>query len=204
MVEPARALAAVRRAATLNPLFALDTGPPDEAHWRPASDLAEPDAARRLIGDVGHGFDDPPARIAASMTVLGYSARLVAPTVAALLCDGILLEVTPGNLWWRYAPGSGFQLRLPAPSGSRDASLDRWCSEVVDEHLGRLIRTVREIVAGQWTPERPIRTAEFPPAELLSLLPAAGRRDLRGLPVERSIKMCAQGLADHAARQAAR
>jgi ferric iron reductase protein FhuF len=127
-------------------LFALATGAPDATGWRPASDLAGPDAARRLIRDVGHGFGDPPARVAASMVVLGYSARLVAPTVAALLGDGILLDVAPSKLLWRYAPGSGFQLWLPVPSGLTDPSPGRWCLEVVDGHLGGLIRSVREIV----------------------------------------------------------
>jgi ferric iron reductase protein FhuF len=142
-------LAAVRRAGAVNPLFALATGPPpaDEAGWRPAADLAEPAVAGRLVGDVGEAFGGPAARIAASMAVLGYSARLVAPTVATLLRDSVLLDVAPDKVCWRYAPGQGFQLRLPEPSGSRDAPLlDRWRRGVVDDHLATLIRSVRAAV----------------------------------------------------------
>jgi hypothetical protein len=65
--------AAISRAAAVNPLFALATGPPDSAGWLPASDLD----AGKLIAEVGHGLGNPPPRVAASMVVLGYSARLV-------------------------------------------------------------------------------------------------------------------------------
>jgi ferric iron reductase protein FhuF len=141
-------LAAVRRAAAVNPLFALAVGPPPDADdWRLAADLADAGVAAQTIGDVGRAFGDPAPRIAASMVVLGYSARLVAPTVATLLRDDLLLDVTPGKVCWRYAPGQGFQLRLPEPSGTRDAPLlERWCRDVVDDHLAALIRSVRAVV----------------------------------------------------------
>jgi ferric iron reductase protein FhuF len=160
MVEAVEVLAAVRRAAAVNPLFALGTGPPPpgEEGWRPASDLADVDVAAQLIGDVGQAFGGPAARISASMAVLGYSTRLVAPTVATLLCDDLLLDVAPSGVCWRYAPGAlagvagssgrrGFQLRLPEPSGSRGAPLQpRWCRAIVDDHLAPLIRSVRAVV----------------------------------------------------------
>jgi ferric iron reductase protein FhuF len=146
VVEPAEVLAAVRRTAAVNPLFALDTGPAG-AGWRSAADLADAAVAAGLVGDVARAYGDPAARIAASMVVLGYSARLVAPTVATLLSDRLLLDARPGKVCWRYAPGHGFQLRLPEPSGSRDAPLlGRWCRDVVDEHLGMLICSVRAVV----------------------------------------------------------
>jgi ferric iron reductase protein FhuF len=149
MVEAAEVLAAVRRAAAVNPLFALGTGPTPhgEEGWRLASDLADVDVAAQLVGDVGQAFGGPAARISASMAVLGYSARLVAPTVATLLRDGLLLDAAATRVCWRYAPGHGFQLRLPEPSGSRDAPLPRrWCQAVIDDHLAPLIRSVRAVV----------------------------------------------------------
>jgi ferric iron reductase protein FhuF len=149
MVEAVEVLAAVRRAAAVNPLFALATGPPPagEEGWRPASDLADVDVAAQLVGDVGRAFGAPAARVSASMVVLGYSARLVAPTVATLLRDDLVLDAAATRVCWRYAPGAGFQLRLPEPSGSRDAPLPRrWCQAVVDEHLAPLIRSVRAAV----------------------------------------------------------
>jgi ferric iron reductase protein FhuF len=148
MAEAVDVLAAVRRAAAVNPLFALAAGPPPDAEgWRPAADLAEAGVVAQLIGDVGRAYGGPAARIAASMVVLGYSASLVAPTVAILLRDDLLLDVAPDKVCWRYAPGDGFQLRLPEPSGRQDAPLpQRWCREVVDGHLGTLIHSVRSVV----------------------------------------------------------
>lgn len=138
--------AAVRRAAALNPLFALALGPPDTVGWRPASELADQSTAAGLVTDVGRSLGTPPARVAASMVVLGYSARLVAPAVAVLVRDGVLLGVAPGDVWWRFTAGEGFQLRLPAPSGSRGAPLDQWSVEVIDRHLGPLVAAVRAAV----------------------------------------------------------
>jgi ferric iron reductase protein FhuF len=149
MVEAAEVLAAVRRAGALNPLFALATGPPPPGagSWRPASGLADAGVAAQVIGDVGRAFGDPAARISASMAVLGYSARLVAPAVATLLHDDLCLDVTPSRVCWRYTPGQGFQLRLPEPSGWRDTPLpQRWCGAVVDDHLAPFIRSVRAVV----------------------------------------------------------
>jgi ferric iron reductase protein FhuF len=70
----------------------------------------------------------------------------VAPTLAVLLCDRLLLDVEPGEVWWRYSPGQGFQLRLPTPSGSHAESLDSWCRSVVDGQLSTLIESVRSVV----------------------------------------------------------
>jgi iron complex transport system ATP-binding protein len=145
-VGQAEVLAAVRRAGAVNPLFALGTGYAGPG-WRPAADLADPGVTAGLIGEVGQAYGDPAARIAASMVVLGYSARLVAPTMATLLRDDLLLDATPGEVCWRYAAGHGFQLRLPEPSGTRYGPLlDRWCHDVLDDHLGTLIRSVQAVV----------------------------------------------------------
>jgi iron complex transport system ATP-binding protein len=91
--------------------------------WLPATCLVPGDpAVHRLVARVGMGIGDPPARVAASMVVLGYSARLVAPTLATLLRDGLLPDVTPPRVCWRYLPGSGFQLRLAEASGWRSTA----------------------------------------------------------------------------------
>jgi hypothetical protein len=120
--DPDDVRSAVRAASGLNPLFALsvESDGGDDESWLPATCLAPGDpAVHRLVAQVGQGFGDPPGRVAASMVLLGYSARLVAPTLATLLRDGLLPDVTPPRVCWRYRPGIGFQLRLPDPSGWR-------------------------------------------------------------------------------------
>jgi ferric iron reductase protein FhuF len=88
-------------------------------------------------------------RVAASLVVLGYSARLVGPTLATVLRDGILLDVRPHRVRYRYRPDTGFQLSLPDPGGwhgPREPLLRGWCEVVVDGHLGGLIQAVRAVV----------------------------------------------------------
>jgi ferric iron reductase protein FhuF len=160
--EPDEVRAAVRAAAGLNPLFALSVEPDDrgDESWLPATCLAPGDpAVHRLVARVGKGFGNPPARVGASMVLLGYSARLVAPTLATLLRDGLLPDVTPPQVCWRYRPGSGFQLRLPDPSGWQSAAdtrtsedlngaatlVDLWCRDVVDDHLATVIAAVQAV-----------------------------------------------------------
>jgi iron complex transport system ATP-binding protein len=128
--QPEEVQEAIRAAARVNPLFALSVEPHSaqpndwgDESWLPATCLVPGDpAVHRLVARVGRGIGDPPARVAASMVVLGYSARLVAPTLATLLRDGLLPDVTPPRVRWRYLPGSGFQLRLPDPSGWRSTA----------------------------------------------------------------------------------
>lgn len=165
--EPDKVREAIRAAAGLNPLFALSIDPgsvePDDLgdeSWLPATCLTPGDpAVDRLVARLGKELGDPPVRVAVSMVVLGYSARLVAPTLATLLRDDLLPDVTPPRVCWRYRPGSGFQLRLPDPSGRRSTAdtgtsedsngaatlVDLWCRDVVDDHLATAIAAVRAV-----------------------------------------------------------
>lgn len=154
---------ALDRAAGINALFGLDHGQSGAAHgppgapatgrWRPATDVCrsgDPHLAE-LVGAVGEWLGSAERRVAASMVVLGYSARLVAPAVAVLLRDGILLDLRPDAVWWRYAAGEGFALRLPAPAGWRSpegfaALLDGWGRRLVDGHLRPVVGAVRREV----------------------------------------------------------
>jgi ferric iron reductase protein FhuF len=148
-VNPREAVAAIERAGTGNLLLGIGTGPA-EAH-EPAGPLCAGShaGAARLVDDVGTWLGTGERRVAASMVVLGYSARLVGPTLAVLLRDGILLDAGPAYVHYSYRPAHGFRLTLPRPSGRYGAPgvlLDAWCREVVDEHLGGLIGAVRAAV----------------------------------------------------------
>jgi ferric iron reductase protein FhuF len=153
--EVARAL---RWAGEISPLFALESGPAEgrasAASWRSATALCSagsPDVAR-LVADVGAALGATERRVAASLVLLGYSARLVAPAVAVLLHDGLLLDVRPEAVQWRYAPGEGFRLRMPVPAGRRlsgsgptgEGAAQHWCHEVVDGHLRPVVAAVRQ------------------------------------------------------------
>jgi ferric iron reductase protein FhuF len=81
--------------------------------------------------------------------VLGYAARLVAPTLAVLVREGVVLDARPSRTRYSYRPEQGFSLTLPQPAGWRgppDALYRRWCHDIVDEHLYHLIRSVRAVV----------------------------------------------------------
>jgi ferric iron reductase protein FhuF len=112
------------------------------------------DQAARLVGDVGAWLGHPERRVAASLVVLGYAARLVGPTLAVLLRDGIVLDVRPDRVRYAYRPRRGFTLRLPEPAGwqaapgrlAPDGLAPAWSATVVDAHLRPFIDAVRSVV----------------------------------------------------------
>jgi ferric iron reductase protein FhuF len=138
------------RAGAGNPLLGIGTGTglPAERLCAPATPDPGASAAGRLVDAVQHRLDHPERRVAASLVVLGYAARLVGPTLAVLLRDGILLDARPTRIHYRYAPQTGFVLGLPHPSGwrAREDLLRRaWCATVLDGHLRPFIDAVRAV-----------------------------------------------------------
>jgi hypothetical protein len=122
-----------------NPLsaFASDVDGPPGTHL--------PQGAPALVDAVWEWMGRPERRVAASLVVLGYSARLLGPTVR-LAHAGVLVDARPGAVRYSFAAGVGFRLSLPSPtgwSGPLPAVAARWCRDVVDEHLGLLIESVR-------------------------------------------------------------
>jgi ferric iron reductase protein FhuF len=156
-VTRAEVVAAIDRSAAGNPLLGIGAG----THvGLPAAGLASPsgsggDAARQLVDAVGAWLDAAGAwpgaaepRVVASLVVLGYAARLVGPTIAVLLRDGILLDAGPNRVRYSYAAGTGFRLTLPEPAGWQgpvDAVRAEWCRQIVDGHLSALVTAVREV-----------------------------------------------------------
>ncbi|MFI5842001.1 (2Fe-2S)-binding protein [Catenuloplanes sp. NPDC051500] len=81
--------------------------------------------------------DEP--RVAASLTVLGYSARLVGPVLALLVRERILLDLS--SVSSSYAPGAGFRLSLDVPSATpADAEA---AGPALVAHLSTIISRVR-------------------------------------------------------------
>jgi ferric iron reductase protein FhuF len=139
---------AVRRAGAHNPLLGIAVGTQAGV---PAARWYAPDAgvAAELIDAVGDWLGTGERRVAASMVVLGYAARLVGPGVAVLLREDILVDLRPDRVTFAFTPDRGFQLAVPEPAGWRgppQALCDRWCRDVVGDHLQAVINSVRQVV----------------------------------------------------------
>ena len=142
--------AAIRRAGAVNPLLGIDL---ERAGGVPASGWAEPDAAglaRDLIDRVGARLGTDERRVAASMVVLGYAARLLGPAVAVLTRDAILVDLSLDRVRFDYTPPHGFRLTLTAPvrgwRGPAPALLQRWHADLADGHLAPVVDAVRGVV----------------------------------------------------------
>lgn len=98
-------------AARLGGFFALDPGPlPDGEGERPATDFYRdpgPEIARAHSVLGGH------EREVASVTHLGYAAKLVSPVVAATLLTGAAPLIDPGSLPVRCNAGGGLRPAMP-------------------------------------------------------------------------------------------
>jgi ferric iron reductase protein FhuF len=141
---PARILATLDRARQLNELLTFAPHGPDTP-WA-ATDFA--DAVPDLVDGVGRWLRIDPSerRVAASLVVLGYAARLVGPPVAVFLRDGLLVETRPAAVRFGFAAGRGFRLALAAPAGwtgDPDALVARWRRDTLDDHLAGVIAAVR-------------------------------------------------------------
>jgi ferric iron reductase protein FhuF len=143
-VTPELVAGAIRRAGAGNPLLGIGT-----TGQRGQRGPVTTAAATDLVAAVGRWLGTDEARVAASMVVLGYAARLVGPSVAVPLRDGILPDLGPSRVEYSFRPDRGFQLTLPEPAGWQgdpESLRQRWCEVVVDEHLAGVIDTVRGIV----------------------------------------------------------
>jgi hypothetical protein len=98
--------ASVRRSGRSNALLGMEVddqnGTPADLLCAPANrDLAAVGGAHLAVADlvdaVGVRLGTAEPRVAASMVVLGYSARLVGTSVAVLLREAILLPVLPAQ-----------------------------------------------------------------------------------------------------------
>jgi ferric iron reductase protein FhuF len=137
-VPPGRVLAALRRPVAANPFLSFAEDPPA----RSAGDFA--DAVPDLLSAVAAGTGAREPRVAASLVVLGYSARLLGPSLAVLLRDGLVLDAAPARVRFDYAAGTGFRLALAAPAGWEGPGVAaRWREIVVADHLAMVVAAVR-------------------------------------------------------------
>jgi ferric iron reductase protein FhuF len=135
-------VAALRRPVAANPFLSFADDPPD----RPATEFA--DAVPQLLAEIARATGAREPRVAASLAVLGYSARLLGPSLTVLLRDGVALDATPAGVRFGYVAGGGFRLALAAPAGwEGPGAAARWHEIVVDDHLAMVVAAVRARVA---------------------------------------------------------
>jgi len=118
--------AAIERAGTGNPLLGIGTGTGLPAHRLCTATATRSIAAADLVDAVAGWLAHPERRVAASLVVLGYAARLVGPTLAVLLRDDILLDAHPHQVHYTFTPNRGFRLTMPTPpAGTRPSTSSR-------------------------------------------------------------------------------
>jgi siderophore-iron reductase FhuF len=142
--------AAIRRAGHHNRLLGIGL---QGSGGVPAGSWRGPDAAS-LAGDlvevIGTWLGTDQRRVAASMVVLGYAARLGGPAVALLARDAILLDLSPERVTFAFTTDQGFQVALRPQAagwhGPHPELLQRWHTDLVDHHLTAVIDAVRQVV----------------------------------------------------------
>ena len=110
----------------LGPSFALSTHPahsPVAEPWQPfGALLCRPEVLSSRVAAVrgalaeasGRRPEAVEQRVAASMTQLGLTARLMAPVLATAILTGTLVQLDPASLRWQPVLGPGFPLSIPS------------------------------------------------------------------------------------------
>jgi len=152
--------------AALGAYFAVASHDPQSAIAAPWLPLAELTGSARMLRDrisairsalaVAAGREPQAVefRVAASVTHLGVTARLISPALGMAVVSGAVLRVAAA--WWQPALGGAFPLSLPAGSASRpgagrdeaDALAAGLCEHVVDGP----VRAVTDTVAAMSVP----------------------------------------------------
>jgi ferric iron reductase protein FhuF len=136
---------ALARAGARNPLLTFAPAGADTGISAAEFGAAVP----ALLGEISAWLGVRERRVAASLVVLGYSARLVGPPVAVLLRDGILLDTRPAAIRFGFAAGAGFRIALVAPRGWTDPFgatgdlAERLRRDLFEDHLAGVISAVR-------------------------------------------------------------
>ncbi|MBW4717664.1 (2Fe-2S)-binding protein [Saccharothrix obliqua] len=114
MSDFAGVLATLRRIRGISPFFALEVGRPRDAGWRSGDELSDDVVLRGALAAIGERYRSGEARVSASLFFLSYTARLLCPTVAAHAVGGVVPDIRPGNVWWRYG-SDGLRVRIAEP-----------------------------------------------------------------------------------------
>jgi ferric iron reductase protein FhuF len=140
--------AVLDRAATLGPFFTIAGARPTDPPGYPAHALYDPDhpALDLLVARVRDRLGGAEPRVAASITHLGYAARLLSPALAALLVDGAVPYLPANQLTVHQQADGSLRLSMPHHCGSLlpggpdigAIALDQINTGVFIEHLAPL------------------------------------------------------------------
>lgn len=122
---------ALRLAASVGPFFSVAMTTESVA-WQAFSTLLDPYSGALRVG-VGSTREalaartgtDVEDRVAASLWLLGWSARLVSPWLGAAVLGGVVPIVGPDDLRWQAGPGQPVPLALRLPRGRSVDPVDR-------------------------------------------------------------------------------
>lgn len=133
--------------ATLGPFFAVATGVSDEPGWRPLTDLyVDPEPLRARIAHVREVLGSD-ARVAASITFQGLSARLLSAPLAAAALHGVVPLLAPDVLRFRVTADEPWPLWCAEPAGTDAADPADSAAALADlllaRHLAPLAGAVR-------------------------------------------------------------
>jgi hypothetical protein len=100
----------------------------------------------------GHTPDQVELKVAASITHLGLTARLIAPALAAAACQSGF-DMRLDDLWWQDQLGGPVPLSLPPPSGptpkrhDRDTPKRDALFQLLDEVITPLTTATSKVIA---------------------------------------------------------
>jgi hypothetical protein len=123
----------------------------DSPEWCRCADLTGAGGAPVLtavLADHGRRLRTREPRVAASLFIQGYAARVWSPVLACLR-DGVVPDLDPAVLWLRCRPGVPVRLRLSAVGGWAGIGVgtgaDLVAAVVLDRLLDPMIRAVRRL-----------------------------------------------------------
>jgi FhuF 2Fe-2S C-terminal domain len=158
-------LPALVTAAQFGPFFRWEPWSPD-AGWLPWASLADGDlAAQRvevardtLIGMFGLPPGDVPVRVVASVTFLGWAARVVSPLLGAAVAGGDLPAARPDQIWWQPPSGGplpmAYETTQARPCARMD--LDALAEALAEVAVGGLLRPLLDTFAERFTLSRQV------------------------------------------------
>ncbi|GIG61337.1 hypothetical protein Lfu02_57090 [Longispora fulva] len=138
----AEVVAALAGAGRHNAYFLVETADDGADDWLPVTGLFG-DGLDALLAAVADrlGHDDP--RVAASIAFQGYAAKIWSPVLASVTESGVLPDLAPESLRWRYRTGEPVSLLLAPAAGWKTTDPSDVYELAVDRHLGPLLAAFR-------------------------------------------------------------